>query len=66
MQALLMARVRHPNIVRVLGVCVSGACRQLVMELCDGGNLRQVLDREGAAVTGVGATALPHRRQRYR
>ncbi|ESQ37930.1 hypothetical protein EUTSA_v10028599mg [Eutrema salsugineum] len=42
-----IGRVRHKNLVRLLGYCVEGAHRMLVYEYVDNGNLEQWLHGDG-------------------
>ncbi|XP_043698498.1 probable serine/threonine-protein kinase At1g01540 [Telopea speciosissima] len=47
----VIGRVRHKNLVRLLGYCVEGAYRMLVYEYVDNGNLDQWLHGEVGPVT---------------
>jgi len=47
-EAELLARLRHPRVVRVLDAFSAGADRYLVMELVEGPTLADVLREEGA------------------
>ena len=50
----LMRRLRHPNIVEYIGAATCSAGEQyILLELCEGGSVRQLLDREHRA-------GLPH------
>ena len=57
MQALLEARllavIRHPHLVQLLGVCMARVPVQLVLEYCEWGDLRSYL-RDGGARRGNG------------
>lgn len=44
-EAGLLARLRHPHVVRLLGVCAAGDHRIAVTSLARGGSLRSALDR---------------------
>ncbi|KAI4328828.1 hypothetical protein L6164_021154 [Bauhinia variegata] len=46
-----IGRVRHKNLVRLLGYCVEGAYRMLVYEYVDNGNLEQWLHGDVGAVS---------------
>ncbi|KAK4266889.1 hypothetical protein QN277_023752 [Acacia crassicarpa] len=46
-----IGRVRHKNLVRLLGYCVEGAYRMLVYEYIDNGNLEQWLHGDVGAVS---------------
>ncbi|MGC5616453.1 protein kinase domain-containing protein [Georgenia sp. Z1491] len=43
----LLTNVVHPNVVRVLDLVAEGSTLAIVMELVDGGDLRQEIDRRG-------------------
>ncbi|XP_042496643.1 probable serine/threonine-protein kinase At1g01540 [Macadamia integrifolia] len=47
----VIGRVRHKNLVRLLGYCVEGAYRMLVYEYVDNGNLDQWLHGEVGSVS---------------
>ena len=36
----ILAKLKHPNVVSLLGVCVEGDHRLAVFDLCPGGSLR--------------------------
>ncbi|KAK9832224.1 hypothetical protein WJX74_003608 [Apatococcus lobatus] len=40
----ILAKLKHPNLVSLLGVCVEGDHRLAVFDLCPGGSLRGALD----------------------
>ena len=42
-EAELLGRLDHPNVVRLLGACLSPGRVCLVTELCQGGDLYQAL-----------------------
>lgn len=42
----LMRRLRHPNIVEYIGQALSGTEQYILLQLCQGGSVRQLLDRE--------------------
>ncbi len=44
-EAGLLARLRHPHVVELLGVCAAGDHRIAVTGLARGGSLRSALDR---------------------
>ena len=46
-EARSMEKLRHPNIVKFLDFCDNSSCPFLVMELIEGENLKQILEREG-------------------
>ncbi|KAG2380294.1 hypothetical protein LR48_Vigan543s000200 [Vigna angularis] len=48
-----IGRVRHKNLVRLLGYCVEGAYRMLVYEYVDNGNLEQWLHGDVGAVSPI-------------
>ncbi|CAJ1950226.1 unnamed protein product [Sphenostylis stenocarpa] len=48
-----IGRVRHKNLVRLLGYCVEGAYRMLVYEYVDNGNLEQWLHGDVGTVSPV-------------
>mmetsp|Transcript_8917 Transcript_8917/g.19282 ORF Transcript_8917/g.19282 Transcript_8917/m.19282 type:complete len:484 (+) Transcript_8917:883-2334(+) len=52
-EVLMMARLRHPNIVQFFGACVEQSQLMIVLEFCDNGSLRDVLRR-------VGSSSPPH------
>ena len=54
----MLSRLRHPNLVRLLGVCVEGTHRAAVFELMLGGCLRAALDA-GALPEIVSTPAQP-------
>ncbi|KAF5451651.1 hypothetical protein F2P56_026741 [Juglans regia] len=51
MEVEVIGRVRHKNLVRLLGYCVEGAYRMLVYEYVDNGNLDQWLHGDVGAVS---------------
>ena len=53
-EAALMAQLRHPNIVSLVGVCTAGAPKILVLQYCEHGALRDLLQRRAG-----GGDALP-------
>jgi serine/threonine-protein kinase len=50
----LALRIRHPNVVRTLGLGEEGGLRFLAMEYVPGTTLREVIDRGGAVPLDVG------------
>jgi serine/threonine protein kinase len=44
-EAAIMAQVRHPNVVSLVGVCTAGAPKMLVMQFCEHGSLLSFLQR---------------------
>ena len=53
-----LMRLRHPNLIRLLGVCVEDSHRAAVFELMPGGSLRAALDA-GSASEPVCSVAQP-------
>jgi anaplastic lymphoma kinase len=43
MEALIMSKFRHPNIVRLIGVCFKHQPRMIVLELLEGGDIKTFL-----------------------
>ena len=43
MEALIMSKFQHPNIVRFIGVCFEKHPRYIVLELLEGGDLKTFL-----------------------
>lgn len=52
MEAAIMAKFRHPNIVHLIGVCFDRHPRFIVLELLAGGDLKNFL-REGRHKPGM-------------
>jgi serine/threonine protein kinase len=42
-EAAIMAQLRHPNVVSLVGVCTAGEPKMLVMQLCEYGSLLSFL-----------------------
>ncbi|OMO87822.1 hypothetical protein COLO4_20556 [Corchorus olitorius] len=46
-----LSRIRHPNLVSMLGCCIDGEEQYLVLEYCSAGNLAQHLLRKDSGLT---------------
>ena len=44
-EAAIMAQLRHPNVVSLVGVCTAGEPKMLVMQLCEYGSLLKFLQK---------------------
>ncbi|MGC5629099.1 protein kinase domain-containing protein [Georgenia sp. Z1344] len=51
----LLTNVVHPNVVQVIDLVVEGSTLAIVMELVEGGDLRQEVDRRGTLAPGDAA-----------
>ena len=58
MEVSILAKLKHPNLVSLLGVCVEGDHRLAVFDLCPGGSLRGALDA-GRRARGLLAVSQP-------
>lgn len=53
LEARLLAVMRHPHLVTLLGICMTCVPVQLVMEFCEWGDLRSLLRAGGATRKGL-------------
>eukprot|EP01135_Chromosphaera_perkinsii_P005881 Nk52_evm14s370 gene=Nk52_evmTU14s370 len=53
-EATLMCSYQHPNIVRMIGVRVSKSPKMIVMELCEGGQLKKHLEELASTLRNTG------------
>lgn len=61
----ILAKLKHPNVVSLLGVCVEGDHRLAVFDLCPGGSLRGALDA-GRRARGLLAASQPQAQHLHR
>ena len=54
-EASLMAQLRHPNIISLVGVCTAGEPKTLVLQFCEHGSLLSFLKRH------TGFSSLQHK-----